>query len=170
MFCVLLFTAILSPDWSALPLPNWAKRGKVSCNKESSRGWVCSPEVLEVKAWFVLSPVCRWKGFWLSSLNLPPPTRSVLAPWEASWRASSWFQMVSSPSQQPRPETLFEHSLNPPSWQACSGHWARALGREPDMGGTAVKAGKPGRQTAVGEHNCSLHPHFGPQAYLSSTW
>lgn len=80
-------------------------------------------------------PFCRWKGFWLSSLSLPPPIRSVLALSEASWKASFWFQMVSSLSQQLRPEMLLEFFQSRESG-SCSGHWASAFSREPDMGGT----------------------------------
>lgn len=135
MFCVILFTAVLSPDRSAFSLPNWAQRGKVCCDKESFWMWVYSPEVLGKWHPHLCIPFCRWKGFWLSSLNLPPSIRWVLAPSEALWKASFWFQMVSSLCQQLRSERLLEHSFSPQSRQACSGHWARGFSSKPDMGG-----------------------------------
>lgn len=92
-----LFTAVLGLDRSAFPLPNGAKRGKVPCDKESSCVWVYSPETLRKWRSGLLS-LCRWKDFWLSSLSLPPPIRSVLALSEALWKAFFWFQMVSSHS------------------------------------------------------------------------
>lgn len=125
MFCV-LFTEVLSPDGSTLPLPNWAKRGKVSCVKERSRVWAYSPEMLRkwrpglccpLSAGGKVSGSALWICHHQPDQSRPPQKHREEPPPGSKW----W---VASPGSQGQ-----RHYLNIPSIHRVG---KCALGTEPE--------------------------------------
>lgn len=126
MVCVILFTAVLSPDRSAFSLPHWAERGKVFCDKESSWMWVYSPEMLRkwqpclcssLPAGGKVSRSTLWICHHQSDQSWPPQKHREKLPSGSKW----WVASVSSWGHR--------HYSNIPSVHRVD---KRALGTEPE--------------------------------------